>query len=157
MSLPSCKPLLTPLVTFHLSKLAKMAKGMIFSLIFYGLLALFTLSAIVFARNHPEVIPGPGMPSLASLNLTTADLYNMGPPDVEMHPEHADPGVTGCYSMPTPYDVDTSVCYRYLEQIGTHMCSSTGPHGYQINFCTSGTAVITGYNDGPDGYFGSVW
>lgn len=26
---------------------------------------------------YPEVIPGPGMPSLASLNLTSEQLYNM--------------------------------------------------------------------------------
>jgi hypothetical protein len=29
----------------------------------------------------PEVIPGPGLPSLASLNLTSADLYAMGKPE----------------------------------------------------------------------------
>ena len=28
----------------------------------------------------PEVIPGPGLPSLESLGLTLADLYAMGPP-----------------------------------------------------------------------------
>ena len=28
----------------------------------------------------PEVIPGPGLPSLESLGLTSADLYAMGPP-----------------------------------------------------------------------------
>ncbi|PVH79024.1 hypothetical protein DL98DRAFT_633410 [Cadophora sp. DSE1049] len=30
--------------------------------------------------EYPEVIPGPGLPSLASLNLTSADLYNMPAP-----------------------------------------------------------------------------
>lgn len=29
---------------------------------------------------YPEVIPGPGLPSLASLNLTSAELYQMGLP-----------------------------------------------------------------------------
>ena len=40
-----------------------------------------TVVAVPAARSSvPEVIPGPGLPSLASLNLTSADLYAMGPP-----------------------------------------------------------------------------
>ena len=31
------------------------------------------------AKVYPEVIPGPGLPSLASLGLTSADLYTMTP------------------------------------------------------------------------------
>jgi hypothetical protein len=30
--------------------------------------------------DYPELVPGPGMPTLASLNLTSAGLYGMGPP-----------------------------------------------------------------------------
>jgi hypothetical protein len=30
----------------------------------------------------PEVIPGPGLPSLESLGLTSADLYAMGMPQI---------------------------------------------------------------------------
>lgn len=33
----------------------------------------------VLPRDYPEVIPGPGLPSLASLNLTSAELYEMTP------------------------------------------------------------------------------
>lgn len=40
----------------------------------------FLLSAgIVAAVTVPEVIPGPGLPSLESLNLTSQDLHAMGP------------------------------------------------------------------------------
>lgn len=40
----------------------------------------FLLSVgIVAAATVPEVIPGPGLPSLESLNLTSQDLYAMGP------------------------------------------------------------------------------
>lgn len=33
----------------------------------------------VVARDWPEVVPGPGLPSLESLNLTSAELYEMKP------------------------------------------------------------------------------
>ncbi|KAH5469203.1 hypothetical protein HBI31_198740 [Parastagonospora nodorum] len=33
-------------------------------------------------KAHPEVIPGPGLPSLASLGLTTAQLYETPVPGV---------------------------------------------------------------------------
>lgn len=41
--------------------------------------------AAVVARDYPEVVPGPGLPSLASLNLTSAELYEMVPTS-ESHP-----------------------------------------------------------------------
>lgn len=144
-----------PLVTSRHSHYSKMAKSMIFSVILHVSLALSKPTSV--ARNYPEVIPGPGMPSLASLNLTSADLYNMARPDIDLHPEHADPGTTGCYFPPNPNGGDISLCYQYFEQIGDHMCGGTGPHGYELNFCQSGTALVQGYNAGPDGNFGSVW
>jgi hypothetical protein len=30
---------------------------------------------------YPEVIPGPGLPSLAELGITSAQLWEMGPPE----------------------------------------------------------------------------
>jgi hypothetical protein len=39
------------------------------------LAAVFAASAGALPSDLPEVIPGPGLPSLASLNLTSADLY----------------------------------------------------------------------------------
>jgi hypothetical protein len=34
-----------------------------------------------FIHTFPEVIPGPGLPSLESMNLTSAQLYHMPPPN----------------------------------------------------------------------------
>ena len=35
-------------------------------------------------QSYPELIPGPGLPSLESLNLTVAQLYEMGKPESSM-------------------------------------------------------------------------
>lgn len=40
---------------------------------------LNTKVTTVVARDWPEVVPGPGLPSLESLNLTSAELYEMKP------------------------------------------------------------------------------
>ena len=37
------------------------------------------VSALPAEPVYPEVIPGPGMPSLASIGLTSKDLYTMVP------------------------------------------------------------------------------
>lgn len=36
-----------------------------------------TSSPVAGQAQYPEVIPGPGLPSLASLGLTSKDLYEM--------------------------------------------------------------------------------
>jgi hypothetical protein len=57
----------------------------------YSFLLLSTLAQIAYMNpvvntvptvQYPEVIPGPGLPSLASLNLTSAQLYEMPFPTV---------------------------------------------------------------------------
>lgn len=46
-----------------------------------AILALTSLSLVGgLAITYPEVVPGPGLPSLAELGLTSAELYNMGIP-----------------------------------------------------------------------------
>ncbi|KAJ3494985.1 hypothetical protein NLG97_g3715 [Lecanicillium saksenae] len=40
--------------------------------------------ALAGTIKYPEVIPGPGMPSLASLNLTSEQLYTMPMPDLSL-------------------------------------------------------------------------
>jgi hypothetical protein len=37
------------------------------------------VNSLPTAEEFPEVIPGPGLPSLASLNLTSAELYQRIP------------------------------------------------------------------------------
>ncbi|KAF8866368.1 hypothetical protein BDZ45DRAFT_735649 [Acephala macrosclerotiorum] len=39
--------------------------------------AATALPTVDAEKIYPEVIPGPGLPSLAELNLTSAQLYNM--------------------------------------------------------------------------------
>lgn len=47
-----------------------------------SLLGLASLQGVMAAPNvYPEVIPGPGLPSLAELNVTSAELYQMGTPE----------------------------------------------------------------------------
>jgi hypothetical protein len=45
-----------------------------------GLASLQGVMAAPTAEVYPEVIPGPGLPSLAELGLTSAQLYQMGTP-----------------------------------------------------------------------------
>ncbi len=56
----------------------RMAKFLISFL--FGLASTQAAAATPF-KAYPEVIPGPGLPSLAELNLTSAQLYEQGPPD----------------------------------------------------------------------------
>ncbi|KAH8639999.1 hypothetical protein IG631_02940 [Alternaria alternata] len=42
-----------------------------------SLLLTLTIHAAIIPDDRPEVIPGPGLPSLESLNLTSADLYEL--------------------------------------------------------------------------------
>ena len=47
-----------------------------------SLLSLASLQGTMAApKVYPEVIPGPGLPSLAELNLTSAQLYEMKTPE----------------------------------------------------------------------------
>jgi len=55
-----------------------MAKFILVSSLF-GLISL--QGVLATPKVYPEVIPGPGLPSLAELNTTTAELYEMGLPE----------------------------------------------------------------------------
>jgi hypothetical protein len=46
-----------------------------------GLAVLQGVMAVPAPTVYPEVIPGPGLPSLAELNITSAQLYEMGLPE----------------------------------------------------------------------------
>jgi hypothetical protein len=47
-----------------------------------SLLGLASLQGVMAApKVYPEVIPGPGLPSLAELNITSAELYEMEIPE----------------------------------------------------------------------------
>ncbi|KAF9223912.1 hypothetical protein BS17DRAFT_767105 [Gyrodon lividus] len=101
--------------------------------------------------DYPEVIPGPGLPSLVSLGLTSADLHAMGPPPsltertagAELDPELKKRYTNICqtYSMG---GVDNVIaCFNYLNSIGNNAC---GVNGENVVFCTAGDAGVGGSN-----------
>ena len=114
-----------------------------------------------------EVIPGPGLPSLESLGLTSADLFRISAASTfEVHinkahgvliiiseavsarEEHAPfnkrVSVT-CQDAPgnTVSAANAAACVAFLNTIGTSSCTITGS---VTNFCEAGDAFINGTN-----------
>lgn len=50
-----------------------------------GLLSVASAAPPV-SGNYPEVIPGPGLPSLESLGITSAELYQLPHPSCKKFP-----------------------------------------------------------------------
>ncbi|KIM21872.1 hypothetical protein M408DRAFT_333198 [Serendipita vermifera MAFF 305830] len=111
------------------------------------LCALATLSSVSAVPtpddDYPEVVPGPGMPSLASLGLTSKDLYEGA-------------GVTGKRDLLTRFDRicydngcgrvprgDAQACINYLRNLGTQRC---GLSGENVVMCSAGVAIVGGSN-----------
>lgn len=67
------------------------------------MLALASLQLVAgLATKYPEVVPGPGLPSLASLGLTSEMLYKMPKPDLctrETSQVFAKHQSTNCHSV----------------------------------------------------------
>ncbi|KAH8704358.1 hypothetical protein GQ44DRAFT_764154 [Phaeosphaeriaceae sp. PMI808] len=126
----------------------------------FSTVALFATSLGAVSANPlgardavPEVIPGPGLPSLESLGLTSAELHAMGLPDIpkdEMHilfdakcgPSEGAYGPIG----------DSIACYNYLRSLGTTLCGVRGPGWPVVEMCRSGNAhviaqTLTGNNE----------
>ncbi|KAJ7871049.1 hypothetical protein B0H13DRAFT_2350115 [Mycena leptocephala] len=110
--------------------------------------------------DFPEVIPGPGLPSLASLGLTSEELYRRIPT----------PGTTSfllltarmnsaapeemkrlqplftleCGEVPPACPVANAVaCFNFLNALGTTACTVNGEN---VTFCTSGSCHWFGSN-----------
>ncbi|KAH9475652.1 hypothetical protein JR316_0011209 [Psilocybe cubensis] len=93
---------------------------------------------------YPDVIPGPGFPSLESLNLTSKDLYTMKPPtfDLSLTSRSAEYDAN-CFTFTTA-DVDNTIaCFNYLVSIGNNACTVPADN---IAFCRAGDAAIGGSN-----------
>jgi len=89
-------------------------------------------------RQTLTVIPGPGLPSLVSLNLTSSALYAMNRtvlPDGINYSQECGPG-----DEPGAAISDVTACFNYLVVIGSEECSSG-------RLCTAGTAAITSGGD----------
>jgi len=100
-----------------------------------------------------EVIPGPGMPSLESLNVTSEQLYGMefkqsvpfgmAKRDTTFTSICKDQASTGALQQ------DVIAAYQYLAiNKASQDCAVSGPTGTVQTFVTAGTAVITGTNIG---------
>ncbi|KAH8892415.1 hypothetical protein GQ53DRAFT_646571 [Thozetella sp. PMI_491] len=92
---------------------------------------------------YPEVIPGPGLPSLAELNLTSAELYNTKPDLFPLLPRAA-----GFDRKCGPEDraytnvQDIIACFNYLKNLGGVNC---GVGQYAVTeMCRAGQAHVTG-------------
>jgi hypothetical protein len=71
-----------------------------------GLAALQGVLAAPSPNVLPELIPGPGLPSLAELNITTAQLYEMGlPKGKDKRARASDPAATCTLANRTTYRV----------------------------------------------------
>ncbi|RDL29891.1 uncharacterized protein BP5553_10518 [Venustampulla echinocandica] len=106
----------------------------------YRLLVLAPLLATLVA-SVSEVVPGPGLPTLAELGVTSPDLYNEIPAALSSHSKREDKhdgaictsfGGTGY----TPVE-HVIACFNYLVKIGNRKCS-TAPH----TVCTIEETVI---------------
>jgi hypothetical protein len=107
------------------------------------------------AEEYPEVIPGPGLPSLASLNLTSAELYQRIPSpgrsssflnvneiltrtnsDVMERLERRFSLI--CNEVPQCSISDATACFNFLNALGHQACTVPGPIGASSTFCTAG-------------------
>ncbi|KAH8811185.1 hypothetical protein F5884DRAFT_876339 [Xylogone sp. PMI_703] len=94
-------------------------------------------------KVYPEVIPGPGLPSLASLGLTSEELYTMKPNETVVKRAPAfDPG---CGPSDAAYtDVnDIIACFNYLNSLGHQNCAVPSGAGV-VQMCRAGNGQILG-------------
>jgi hypothetical protein len=109
-------------------------------------LAHFHGTSAAPAPAAPEVIPGPGLPSLESLGLTSSYLYNVL---ISIDTTHllarADPRCGDEYNYGP---VDGAVaCFHYLQGLGQTGCGV--PSGQRsVIMCSSNGIRITGYGIG---------
>ena len=127
-------------------------------------------------QTFPVVKPGPGLPSLASLNLTSAQLYQ-GHSKTCLYlfifsllmilTEKPAPLSTGPFTLATDFDAfcgggendaalvdDVIACFNYLTNLGHQECV-VPPSG--VTLCTVGTAQVNGAVYGTSGSASSYW
>ncbi|KAM3483479.1 hypothetical protein MY8738_003164 [Beauveria namnaoensis] len=99
--------------------------------------------------QYPEVVPGPGLPSLESLGLTSEDLYKMEPasPDTEVNARASLAPMfnPACATDSRAYTAvnNLNACERYLARIGLQDC--TVPSNFKtVRYCFSGDADVNG-------------
>ncbi|KAK4245961.1 hypothetical protein C7999DRAFT_42573 [Corynascus novoguineensis] len=109
------------------------------------LLSFVSVQSVLAApKVCPEVTPGSGMPSLAELNVTSAQLYEMGRP-TELDARDLDLGKRFDGNCGPAEDAYTNVddiiaCYHYLNKLGNKMCTTD----YSTIICKAGKAHVRG-------------
>ncbi|KAF2014366.1 hypothetical protein BU24DRAFT_463162 [Aaosphaeria arxii CBS 175.79] len=104
----------------------------------YHLISLAALSlAAPATRSSPQVIPGPGLPSLASLNLTSEYLYSLPKPvtDPDQLSTLTDPYCGPDFAY-IPVN-DAIACFHYLDGLGEQFCGVPDTQRSSV-FCTAG-------------------
>ncbi|KAG2008044.1 hypothetical protein CC2G_013516 [Coprinopsis cinerea AmutBmut pab1-1] len=111
--------------------------------------------AFLRAQKVPEVVPGPGLPSLESLNITSADLYEKAIARVvSLHAKspNEESSLTKRYDPTCDWiiisAIDAYSCYYYLEYLDTTPCVVPS---YGSRFCHS-----TGGYNGDVAWYGST-
>ncbi|KIJ51549.1 hypothetical protein M422DRAFT_244710 [Sphaerobolus stellatus SS14] len=92
--------------------------------------------------NVVEVIPGPGLPSLESLGLTSAALFKKSSITAgeSLLTKHFD---TTCQTFNTVSAANAEACVNFLRALGQQACAVNGDNSL---FCTAGDANIFGSN-----------
>ncbi|KAF2120053.1 hypothetical protein BDV96DRAFT_485620 [Lophiotrema nucula] len=106
------------------------------------------INGYAFRSQYPEVIPGPGLPSLESLNLTSSKLYNMPIPPLPPNPAF-DPKCGPNDSAYTNVN-DIIACMQYLYNIPKQRCVGE-PNWKVATFCSAGAAKVTAQSIRSDG------
>ncbi|KAK7999685.1 hypothetical protein PG990_012285 [Apiospora arundinis] len=110
---------------------------------------------VLESREYPEFVPGPGLPSLASLNLTTEDLYAAPKylPDDPSGPkaEYNDNCGDGRTGLVTANVDDVIACFNYLVALGNYVITVTERDTmngvpYFREVAHSGSAYIEGHS-----------
>ncbi|KAM3566747.1 hypothetical protein ARSEF4850_000281 [Beauveria asiatica] len=94
--------------------------------------------------QYPEVVPGPGLPSLESLGLTSEQLYTMEPASSDMA-AFAPMFTAVCAVDSNAYASKSGLiaCYNYLARLGSQDC--TVPSDFRkVRYCFSGDADVNG-------------
>ncbi|KAL6703961.1 hypothetical protein ACN47E_008899 [Coniothyrium glycines] len=113
-----------------------------------GLASMATAAPTLETRTSlPEVIPGPGLPSLESLGLTSEALYAMGKPESSPLGDDmstmVEPRCGDSYG-----EVNAAIaCYNYLRNLGQTPCTVGQGLRSQI-MCRAGNIRIEGFGIG---------
>ena len=101
-------------------------------------------------KTYPEVIPGPGLPSLASLNLTSAELYEMDYHTIlsELNRREETSILEAQFNLNCDGQkcqaTDAVACINYLAKLGSKTCTMNFNNNlHQALLCSKYFSVAT--------------